>query len=202
MKVTPRRAREIARTRQDILEAAARAFVHSGLKAATMQDIAKEAGYTAASLYGYFSSKEEILKGLHQLIAEEVTGVFDTPIPGGLTFRQKLELLLQRQLEVAMRRRDLIALFHVSGPFADGRCPGDEMSTFERRVELFANFIRQHAAPAELHGRDPRDAALSIAGVTFIFYLDMMKTGETTRFEDRLPRVLDLVLYGVLGAPA
>jgi len=50
MTVHPRRAREIARTRQDILEAAARAFARNGYQAVTMQEIAREAGYTAASL--------------------------------------------------------------------------------------------------------------------------------------------------------
>jgi len=48
MKAPQRREREIARTREDIVEAASRAFVQIGVRDATMQDIAAEAGYTAA----------------------------------------------------------------------------------------------------------------------------------------------------------
>jgi AcrR family transcriptional regulator len=58
---TPRRQqRNIARIREDIVEAAARAFSRHGHRRVTMQDIAREAGYTAASLYTYFRSKKEI----------------------------------------------------------------------------------------------------------------------------------------------
>lgn len=43
-----------------ILEAAQRVFERESLEKASMRAIAKEAGYTAATLYFYFSSKEEI----------------------------------------------------------------------------------------------------------------------------------------------
>ena len=44
MKAPQRREREIARTREDIVDAASRAFVEIGVHDATMQDIAAEAG--------------------------------------------------------------------------------------------------------------------------------------------------------------
>jgi len=47
-----------------IVEAAQRAFVRQGFHAATMQDVAEEAGMSAGNLYRYFASKEALVEGL------------------------------------------------------------------------------------------------------------------------------------------
>jgi TetR/AcrR family transcriptional regulator, repressor for uid operon len=47
-----------------ILAAAERAFVRHGFHAATMQDVAAEAGMSPGNLYRYFRSKEAIVAGL------------------------------------------------------------------------------------------------------------------------------------------
>jgi len=47
-----------------ILEAAERAFVRYGFHAATMNQVADEAGMSAGNLYRYFPSKEAIVEGL------------------------------------------------------------------------------------------------------------------------------------------
>ena len=58
-----RRALEEGR-RALILEAAERAFVRLGFHAATMAQVAEEAGMSAGNLYRYFPSKEAIVEGL------------------------------------------------------------------------------------------------------------------------------------------
>src|SRR5437764_15362135 len=50
--------------RAHILEAAERAFVRYGFHAATMTQVAEEAGMSAGNLYRYFPSKEAIVEGL------------------------------------------------------------------------------------------------------------------------------------------
>lgn len=50
--------------RQTILEAALRLFAEKGYNATTNADIAREAGITAAALYYYFSSKEELFRAV------------------------------------------------------------------------------------------------------------------------------------------
>jgi len=50
--------------RGHILAAASRAFVRYGFHAATMMQVAEEAGMSAGNLYRYFPSKEAIVEGL------------------------------------------------------------------------------------------------------------------------------------------
>ena len=71
----------MAHARLDILEAATRAFSRPGLHGTTMQDIAREAGYTAASLYTYFKSKQEIVDAMSNQLTDEYIQVFEQPVP-------------------------------------------------------------------------------------------------------------------------
>jgi AcrR family transcriptional regulator len=51
-------------TQQVILEAALRVFARSGISAATLEDIANEAGITRGALCWHFHSKDELLAGI------------------------------------------------------------------------------------------------------------------------------------------
>lgn len=191
MTVHPRRAREIARTRQDILEAAARAFAQNGYQAVTMQEIAREAGYTAASLYSYFSSKEEILEGLKELVLSESLRIFEQPMPGGIPLREKLYILLDRQLEIAKRRRELAALFHLGTAAQANFC---EMH--ERRIEAFTEFLRHHASPEELGGFPPEELALMVTGLGGAYFMRWLVEGDDVVLE-KLAAALDVLLAGL-----
>jgi AcrR family transcriptional regulator len=54
------RERRLERTRSLLLDAAQEVFAEKGFVAATLDDIAKAAGYTKGAIYKYFSTKEEL----------------------------------------------------------------------------------------------------------------------------------------------
>ncbi|HEY1942604.1 MAG TPA: TetR/AcrR family transcriptional regulator [Roseiarcus sp.] len=63
--------------RRDIIIAAAeRAFVRHGFHAATMHQVAEEAGMSAGNLYRYFSSKEALVEGLCEAGHRERSAAF------------------------------------------------------------------------------------------------------------------------------
>ncbi len=72
MGVSERRERERERRRQEILAAAAHVFAERGLEGASMGAIAAEAELGKATLYYYFSTKEE----LHSAVLAEGTERF------------------------------------------------------------------------------------------------------------------------------
>src|SRR5689334_18685391 len=49
--------------RQSILDAAAAVFSRKGLEAATMAEIATEAGISPGAIYRYFANKEDLARG-------------------------------------------------------------------------------------------------------------------------------------------
>jgi AcrR family transcriptional regulator len=202
MKAPQRREREIARTREDIVEAATRAFVEIGVHDATMQDIAREAGYTAASLYTYFRSKQEIVEAVMGLLTTEFLRVFEQPLPSNLTFPQRFEILLVRQLELVEKRRTLMLTFH-SAEAESGRCPGSSHGqsfhqNFERRILGLADWFRKNAKPEEIGGHDPELVARLLVGMGFGLFYDWGAKAQGS-LADGVPLLRDLFLHGVSG---
>jgi AcrR family transcriptional regulator len=201
---TDRRQRAIARTREDILDAAARAFCRAGYSSATMRDIAREAGYTAASLYTYFKSKREILEGLVSLVTEEFLQSFDEPVPAGMSFPQRLELLLRRQLALAEERREIFSMFMALQPAAEWVPKGGGKKSWywpmEVQVERLAAWFGDNALPAELGGHHPDDVARFLVSVVHGFLVHWVTHGAPgERFSARTGLMLDLFFHGVSG---
>ncbi len=62
--IAPQRKTAESDRRGHILAAAERAFVRQGFHAATMHDVAEEAGMSAGNIYRYFKSKEALVEGI------------------------------------------------------------------------------------------------------------------------------------------
>jgi AcrR family transcriptional regulator len=185
-----RRAREIAHTRRDILEASARVFAEAGYHGATMQAIAGAAGFTAASLYTYFRSKDEIYEALVDDLRSAVLATFDARIPAGLTFAQRLELLVQLQLELLASRRTAIRIMFDRGPrrlhHQDGASP-----IFARLVE----FMREGAAELRFSAEDAARLLFGIFQATFFPWL-FAGAPEGNLPRDAPHRIVDVFLHG------
>ncbi len=90
---SPLRTAQAARTRQQIIEAARRAFVRDGYGGTSMAALAREAGVSRETLYKAFRTKPELLKavydvavvGDHEAVAvadrHEYTRMLDDPDP-------------------------------------------------------------------------------------------------------------------------
>src|SRR5438445_8090860 len=60
----PRTPRVVEDRREQIIDAAMRAFASKGFGRATNKDVANEAGITSGLIYYYFESKEALLKAI------------------------------------------------------------------------------------------------------------------------------------------
>jgi AcrR family transcriptional regulator len=185
-----RRAREIERTRQDILEAAARVFARGGFHAATMQGIAREAGFTAASLYTYFESKDAIFDGLREDMRGRVLATFEAPAPAGLSFAQSLELLLQRQLALVAERLDALRVFFERPPEL-----AEERSMHAAVIDRLTHFLAD-AGRRELR-LPPHDAALVLMGLVHGRVIAWVAGEEQPDSARLAARVIDVFLHGV-----
>lgn len=204
-----RREVEIARTREDILLAAARALGRRGFGSVSMQEIAADVGFTAPALYAYFTSKEDIFSALRIMLHNELTATFQPPPPQGQSLRRQLSILLGRQLEWADRRRDVFLAFVAmrarGEPVAFGARAGDADDPGPRAfLRAWAAWLTQGAGdhPAGLGGCDPDEAASVLLGICHGFLIRWLLSGSKTRLADDTERILDLFFHGVLGAPA
>lgn len=96
--------------RTRILDAAEAVFARAGFHAATMNDVATEAGMSPGNLYRYFSSKDAIIAGMAERDRSQIAADFAglDPLKGGVL--DQLETLGRRHLVEEPRARAVIAL--------------------------------------------------------------------------------------------
>lgn len=99
----------LARTeaRDLILEAAARVFNLKG-RAATVEDIAQEAGYSTSALYKHFSNKDDIFRTLWKLVSESLLELYLTEPLVDLPFMEHLKWTLYRVAQFAEDEREIL----------------------------------------------------------------------------------------------
>ena len=93
-----------------ILDAAERVFARAGFHAATMNDIAVEAGMSPGNLYRYFSSKDAIIAGISERDRTEVAADFAQLDPGKGGLLDQLEELGRQHMVRKPREKAIIAL--------------------------------------------------------------------------------------------
>ena len=95
--------------RDHIAAAAERAFVRHGFHAATMQQVAEEAGMSAGNLYRYFPSKEALVEGICMLDQRERGAAFHALAASGDVLGT-LEAMLRDNLLNKPRHKALMFL--------------------------------------------------------------------------------------------
>jgi AcrR family transcriptional regulator len=200
-------------TREQILEAAARAFARAGLQSATMRDIAREAGCAAPSIYNYFSSKDEIIDRLVLLINDDFQRIFQEPVASGLSLRQSVELLLKHQLGKAEQRREIFAVVAALRPgvvfsaldSGTGKNQKKRPTTLiEVQVQRLAVWFQENASRADLDDLAYEDVARFFVGLSHAFFIKWASLGLPTGWlVERSGLLLRLFMNGVspAGAP-
>ena len=220
----PKRAPRLAVMREAILRAAIRAFARAGFQGATMSDVAAEAGYTAPSLYTYFRSKEELLDEVLSFLHAQVMRTFDEPCPSSLSFRQRLELMVQRQLELVDRERQLFLVlqqFQASGAALPTRAARRCLTDFAAYMARLTSWVRQSASDGDLGVHSAEDAAYFLHGIGHARFLRWTmaearrggggaagggggsastRTATSARLSDDAPLIVDLFLNGLSGS--
>lgn len=200
-----RKAQHLRSARAGIMLAAARTVVNRGYQATTMRTIAKEAGYTASSLYTYFRSKEQIFEAMRDELLLHLDEILGEPMPDGLDFPACVKVLGHRFARFAEEFQEVIALHIVGGvdlPDEDRAARFARIGRLQRQCEAW---FQANATPEELGGHPPLDAAVLFLGVMKGFMEQAFVEGEgapgpeTLRL--RMARGLDFFLSG-LRAPA
>jgi len=182
------------RTRDFILDAAARAFAKKGFDATTMKDLAGEAGYTPGAFYTYFSSKEELFDALLERGRRKLFASFDEAT-GGKDFGERLEAKLRSQFEFVEQRRSEVQVFFHQPPQGATKRP--------RGLDLYhVYFERWFAADAtarDLGGCTSKVAACFLAGTMSAFLRCWLNGQFSETPAEMAALVTHLFLDGIRG---
>lgn len=150
------RARQRQTSKQEsVFRAAKAAFISQGYDGTSMDDVARIAGTTKATVYAHAGSKEELFR----LVVEEAVALSEEkiePVRADLPKAEALRLFLARFVEVACwagsvgLQRTIIgtlALFPEYGPLIEGRVVGRARGELDRW--LAQNGVEDTEAKAE-----------------------------------------------------
>jgi AcrR family transcriptional regulator len=133
-------------------------FAERGFDAASMEDVARAAGITKASIYHHVPSKEALLaRGLERALSA-LFAVLDEPPATGSSARARLTAIVRRVAEITMSMRaEVSVLFRVRGNSVTERGAMERRRDFDHRV---ADLVREAQAAGEV--RKDIDPALIV----------------------------------------
>lgn len=105
-----------------ILDAATQVFLRYGVKRASMGDIATEAGVARQTLYNFYRSKDDILRGSIRLYGLDAMAAIESELPKTSNVGEKIDLVLREMvikpfvfLHSSPNARDLIEGYGAAG---------------------------------------------------------------------------------------
>ena len=148
--------------REHILKMAYAAFLSDGYAATSMSSIAARVGGSKATLYNYFSSKEELFAAVIEEKCRDVQALFLDFHPDAADFRQVLTQLGERLVHMALRD-DSIATFRLitaeSARFPElGRL--FYMGGRQRGKQILGDFFERAQKAGKLRPGNPKDMAV------------------------------------------
>lgn len=155
-------------TRRGILEAARVVFGRNGLAAATMEQIAHEAGVGIATVYRHFGDKESLIRAF---VAKMVprTAVQALALHPGQDVAHDLEEMIKSIMAFFFDNRDLLRLV-LMGSEADRHTLESLRQGSDTTLSLLTNYFRSQLDAGRLQNvGKPGELALALMGMMLAF---------------------------------
>ncbi len=172
-------------TRARILEAAIGLFQRHGFAAATMREIAAEAGMATGAAYYYFDSKDAIVLAFYEHAAQEMEPLLEEALAGKENLEERVRAMLEVKLHYFEPNRALL------GALAGHTDPRNPLSPFsaetrdirERDMQFFARALADSnvKAPADLANLLPAMLWMYQMGLILFWIYDRSDGQKLTR---------------------
>lgn len=188
--------------RESIIAAAKRVFVRTGLDGARIRDIAAEAEVNVATLFYYFSSKEQIFQAsIIEPLEALVKAMFESSerFSASSPEQRRAVAIESTALELELTREVFPLL--VTALFSNkdrGRAFYRE-ALYPQLLKL-ADITRETLTPLGLK-TDPHMAALLTFGVHFAVAMDASFRSVDLDINEASKKITDYVLFGIGGLP-
>ena len=190
--VEPRKPYDI----DSLTDVALRVFADRGYDGASMDDVARAAGITKASIYHHVSGKEALLeRGLGRAL-DALFAILDEPASQQGRAIERLRHIVERVAETTLRLMpELTVLFRARGASKSERDAVERRRAFDRAVtELIVAAKRDGDVRADL---DPRLAARLIFGMSNSV-VEWYRNGSLTR--ERIATAVVAIAFDGIGA--
>src|SRR5436853_5182304 len=152
---------------QTIRDAAMRVIARKGMNAATMQEIADEAGIAKGTIYLYFRDRDDLVEKTFESAMTDLHDRVDVALETEGTFEVKFRAVLAAQIGFFQANREFFRLY-ISLRYPEGTAQQQRRQKrhcqpqYKSRVERIAAVLQQDMDRGEIRRMDPMRLALVI----------------------------------------
>jgi AcrR family transcriptional regulator len=187
---------------QSIQEATMRVIARKGMAAATMQEIAEEAGVAKGTIYLYFRDRDELVEKTFESAMQKVAAEVDAALDLDMPAADKVRAIMAAHLRFFGQNREFFRLYlslrMPEGPAARHRKKKQECQPqYRARAEKLANALERDMDRGEIRRMDPYRLALFIMEGSAAVILERLTEDNPPAEEADLDLITGLILDGI-----
>ncbi|HEX7677042.1 MAG TPA: TetR/AcrR family transcriptional regulator [Thermoanaerobaculia bacterium] len=181
---------------QSIREAAMRVVSRKGYDHVTVQDIADEAGVAKGTVYLYFKSREDVLEKTMSFSFEEFHILIREAIGRGTTFRERVEQVVQAQLEYFEQQQEFFRLYlAMAEPLGERRLR--KHASYRTHIAQLVSMVEMALENDEVLAQPPERIAIALASVIRDIGLQRMTEKNKRPIAEDIEFVRDFICRGI-----
>ena len=187
---------------QSIRDAAMRVIARKGMAAATMQEIADEAGVAKGTIYLYFRDREDVVEKAFENAMGDLHKRVDEALEAPGTFEQKLRAVLSAQISFFQTNREFFRLY-ISLRYPEGNAQQQRRQKrhcqpqYKSRVERIAVMLQEAMDRGEIRRTDPMRLALFIIEGSSAVIIERVLDEAPPPEEDDIELIAGTILGGI-----
>ena len=187
---------------QSIQDATMRVIARKGMAAATMQEIASEAGVAKGTIYLYFRDRDELVEKTFESAMTQLMAQIDEALEKDIPFAEKIRAVISAQIGFFAANREFVRLY-LSLRMPEGtadrqrRHKGNCQPQYRDRVEKLAAVLRQAIERGEIRKTDPYRLALFIIEGSTAIVLERLNEQPSESEEADVDLIVGFILNGV-----
>ncbi len=187
---------------QSIQEAAMRVIARKGMSAATMQEIADEAGVAKGTIYLYFRDRDELVETTFEVAITQLMEQIDAVIDREMPFEEKIRAIIAAQLTFFSANREFFRLYlslrMPEGPKSRQRRQKQTCHPRYRvRAQRLAEVLLKAMDAGEIARLDPYRLALFIIEGSTAIILERLSEDHPPADEVEVELITSFILNGV-----
>lgn len=187
---------------QSIQEAALRVIARKGMAAATMQEIADEAGVAKGTIYLYFRDRDELVEKTFENAITQLHKRIDESLQSGAPFEEKLRAQIAAKLKFFSENAEFFRLYlslrmPEGTPQQQRRQKRTCQPQYAARVDAFVAELMKAMESGEIRQTDPRRLALFIMEGTTAIVLERLSEDAPPPEEHDVEVIVSTILDGI-----
>ena len=187
---------------QSIQEAALRVIARKGMAAATMQEIAEEAGVAKGTIYLYFRDRDELVEKTFESAIQQLHERLRAQIHGEMTFAERLRHTIKAKLTFFSENREFFRLYASlrmpeGTPAQQRRQKRTCQPQYEAGIADLTRELQRAMAAGEIREMDPRRLALFIAEGSSALVFERVMEEANPAIDDDVDFIVSAILDGI-----